>query len=125
MPILTDVANGDEALAPYLKHLDGKWEFVVSGEGSQSPWHAWDCSFLVQRSERTGVYGLLLADFGDLTELGEDEDPNPVEKVVAVWTDPPEASEDVIVRSLLEKYADDGGKFVDMENDVRRFDLEE
>ncbi len=125
MPILTDVADGDEALAPYLEGLDGKWEFVVSGEGSPRPGLDWDCAFYVQRSARTGVYGLLLADFGDLTELREDEDPDPFEKVVAVWPDPPETSEDSIVRSLLKKYEDDGGRYVDIENDVGRFDLDE
>jgi hypothetical protein len=125
VPILTDVANGDDALAPYLDALDGEWELVVSGEGSQSHYNDWDCAFYVQRSPRTGLYGLLLADFGDPSYREAEDEPEAVEKIVAVWPDPPAASEDEIVRSLLRKYEEDGGKFVDTYNDVGRFDLDE
>ncbi len=46
MEILTDERDGDDALAPFLPLLrGGKLEFIVSGEGSEGPYHQWDLAF--------------------------------------------------------------------------------
>jgi len=46
MEILTDERDGDDALAPFIFLLeDAELEFIVSGEGSEGPYHQWDLAF--------------------------------------------------------------------------------
>ena len=54
--ILTDLKDGDDALEPFLEYLDGETEFIASGEGSESPFHQWDCAFYLCRAKTRRLY---------------------------------------------------------------------
>jgi hypothetical protein len=127
MEIITDRAHGDSALASFLSELTDNWEFVASGEASESPFHRWNCAFYLQRSPRRNLYALLLVDFGDpddaVLDQADDNEAEGLAKVVAVWLAPPTTDESAIARVLLETYRRHGGKYIDSYHDEWRFAL--
>ena len=93
MEILTDERDGDDALAPFIFLLeDAELEFIVSGEGSEGPYHQWDLAFYLQRSPSQNLHGLLLADYGErdnyVCEDADDEGPEPSFMTVAPFSPP-------------------------------------
>jgi hypothetical protein len=132
MEILTDMKHGDEALPTYLGQIEEEWEFVATGAGSESPYHQWNCSFYLGHGTYAGkqLYVLKIADFVDPDgQSSDDEDgtsddyPEALEKVVAIWIDPPTHDEDKVVRTLLDTYQEHGGKYISAYDEVGRFDL--
>jgi hypothetical protein len=74
------------------------------------------------RSSDRNIYALELVNFGYSDSRSEDDEP--FRKIVAVWPNPPVYDESVIVRALLTKYKEDGGKCVD-ETSVGKFKIYE
>lgn len=106
--------------------FDG-WEFVVSGEASQTPMHEWNCGFMLGREKRGNGYALKLLEYGCGDESGfddDDEDQGPYMELAAVMIDPAKPDESWIARRLIKEYRDAGGKYIEMIHECGEFDLE-
>ena len=120
--ILTDLTDGIFAVHPLIRS-DGRWEFVVSGTGTETPGEQWKCSFDVQFPDRyISVCALRLTDFGDPIN---NNGPDPIVNIVAVWPDHPDRDKNWLVCKLLFEYKKIGGKFVERSSTVGQFDLED
>lgn len=95
-----------------------KWEFVVSGEASETPVNEWKVSFSVAWTPEGNTCFLRLVDLPD-----GDEDS--YEEIVAAAVSAKGGDESAVVRALLEGYWAHGGKYIEYPYDYGRFDLGE
>ena len=125
MPILTDIQHGEEVVESMTSGLGNSWELVVSGEGSQSPLHQWECTFWLQHSLGLNLYALRLDDYGDPDGRVDDDEYVPSVRVVAVWLDPPLDDANAIAWKLLSAYKEVGGKYVDCVSEIGDYELDD
>ena len=136
--IITDRKHGEAFIKKYADEFseDG-WELVIHGTGDQSMLNQWECMFYINRTRDRKSYGLKIVDFGDPCneanydengEIIEEEDeayeePEVYESLVAFWPEPPIDDENAVARILLATYEKHGGKFVNYQYSIGRFDL--
>lgn len=125
MTILTDIEHGTEVIASATSGIPDDWEFLLSGEGSQSPFHQWECAFWIQRAPGSSLYALRLDDFGDPQDRSDGEDSVPRVRIVAAWVDPPTGDVSSIARAMLSRYKEVGGKYVEFIHDVGEYEVTE
>jgi hypothetical protein len=93
-----------------------KWEFVVSGEASQTPVNEWKVAFYVAWTKTGGSCILRCVDLPE-------EDEEPVEELVAVAVSATGVEDNEVVKALLDAYWSADGKYIECAYDYGRFDL--
>lgn len=121
MKFISDVKKGKKALQPYLDLFSGEWEFIAWGQAVADQFDSSDCAFFFQRAKDKNVYALQLVDHGaTAVDVGEGD---PDHNIVAVLIDPPYEDPDEIVPILLERYRDDGGRYIELYSRTGKFML--
>lgn len=112
--------------APLVEEFAGQvteWEFIASGEGSESPFHQWRCAFHLGRIGDGTAYALQLHDFGDPNE--EYEDDEPFVEVVAVATGVAGEDKNEVLRAVMDAYVQSGRKYIETYDEIGDFDVDE
>jgi hypothetical protein len=90
--------DGPEVLDALAPRLDGGSEFLMDGDGSQTPYNQWKMAYYLETSKSGWYFGVGIVDYGDPDEE-ESKDGYPVE--LAVVVEDPEATDLRIVADLL------------------------
>ena len=120
MEFLSDVGNGREALKPYVELFPGPWEFIAWGESADDRYQAEDCAFFFQRAKEKNAYALFLV-IGEMDKVRDTS--ATASSIVAILLDPPTEDPNEIVPILLERYRDDGGKYIELYSRTGQFML--
>ena len=103
--------DGDAAVRKLARKAFGDWEFVASGEASESPYHEWHSSFYVRFSVDRRDWALLFVD-------------GSYRKLVAACELVPPWDETSVVRHLYDAYvAEPGAKYIEFTHKLGRFDI--
>ena len=119
MKILHNARDGQNRIDE-LADLVVKWEFVGSGEWSESPFHQGDAAYYLGYSNDGRVYVLSISDL----PASDDDDQDEYESNVAAATEAGESTPDQVVNKLIGSVREYGGKFIESYDQVGDFGLE-
>jgi hypothetical protein len=108
--------DGAETLNRLEPLLDGDREFLMDGDGAQSPYHQWRLAYYLGTSKSGRYFGLYVVDYGDPQDEF-DEDGYPLQLRVVVEN--PEVKDlRRISELLISTYESGMGKIIDCVGDV-------
>ena len=108
--------DGPETLNRLEPLLDGDTEFLMDGDGAQSPYHQWRLAYYLGTSKSGRYFGLYVVDYGDPQDEPE-EDGYPSQLCVVVEN--PEVKDlRRISELLIHTYESGRGKTIDCIGDV-------
>ena len=70
------------------------------------------------------VFALKIVDFGDPDNWDDEYDEGPSVEIVAVYKDPETGDKSQIVRELLDTPRQNGGKYIELYDDIGDFELD-
>lgn len=71
---LYELRYGDpETLNRFRPLLDGETEFLMDGDGSDSPLHRWRMAYWLRTSKSGRYFGLAVADYGDAQDHDQED----------------------------------------------------
>jgi len=105
MKIYCSIAQIEEEIIKRLKRKKWEWEFLVSGEASESPMNQWNATFFIGKTKDNRFWALQHREwFRKIVVIAEIEN---VEQI----------DESKIAQKMLQKYKEYGGHYIRIYHD--------